>query len=150
MRPDDLPDTSGRKSPRQLSYRERSNSHQYEAGPTGTPSGSRGECGDGRHHAHRGRCEAYVKQEQADRPGGKGVLIALEQGRSNPNLATLARIGDAFGVPVTRLVDMSGERSVQISGPGGPVVWHGPPPAAPGPSWARRIRRGRWNCDGGR
>src|SRR5260370_6464081 len=31
----------------------------------------------------------------------KGVLVALEQGRSNPNLATLARIGDAFGVPVT-------------------------------------------------
>src|SRR6185369_16791929 len=33
----------------------------------------------------------------------KGVLVALEQGRSNPNLATLARIGDAFGVPVTLL-----------------------------------------------
>ena len=30
----------------------------------------------------------------------KGVLVALEQGRSNPNLATLARIGDAFGVPL--------------------------------------------------
>src|SRR5215831_15184930 len=36
----------------------------------------------------------------------KGVLVALEQGRSNPNLATLARIGDAFGVPVTLLVDL--------------------------------------------
>src|SRR6478752_643005 len=34
----------------------------------------------------------------------KGVLVALEQGRSNPNLATLARIGDAFGVPVPLLV----------------------------------------------
>ena len=54
------------------------------------------------------------------------MLVALEQGRSSPNLATLARIGDAFGVPVTRLVDMSGEPSVQISGPGGRVLWHGP------------------------
>src|SRR6266852_5093195 len=47
----------------------------------------------------------------------KGVLVALEQGRSNPNLATLARIGDAFGVPVTLLVDVGGEPTVQISSP---------------------------------
>jgi transcriptional regulator with XRE-family HTH domain len=45
----------------------------------------------------------------------KGVLVAIEQARSNPNLATLARISDAFGVPVTRLVDTSGEPGVTIS-----------------------------------
>lgn len=57
----------------------------------------------------------------------KGVLVALEQGRSNPNLATLARIGDAFGVPVTRLVDVSGEPIVHISATGsGRVLWRGP------------------------
>src|ERR1700759_5531188 len=57
----------------------------------------------------------------------KGVLVALEQGRSNPNLATLARIGDAFGGPVTRLVDVSGEPAVQISAPdSGRVLWRGP------------------------
>ena len=57
----------------------------------------------------------------------KGVLVALEQGRSNPNLATLARISDAFGVPVTRLVDVSGEPAVQVSGPGGGrLLWRGP------------------------
>lgn len=56
----------------------------------------------------------------------KGVLVALEQGRSNPNLATLAKISDAFGVPVTRLVDMRGEPAVQVSGPdGGRVLWRG-------------------------
>jgi transcriptional regulator with XRE-family HTH domain len=54
----------------------------------------------------------------------KGVLVALEQGRSNPNLATLARISDAFGVPVTRLVDVTGEPAVQISHPGaGRILW---------------------------
>jgi transcriptional regulator with XRE-family HTH domain len=57
----------------------------------------------------------------------KGVLVALEQGRSNPNLATLARIGDAFGVPVTRLVDVSGEPTVHITATGsGRVLWRGP------------------------
>jgi transcriptional regulator with XRE-family HTH domain len=45
----------------------------------------------------------------------KGVLVAIEQAKSNPNLATLARIGDAFGVPVTRLVETSGEPGVTIT-----------------------------------
>jgi transcriptional regulator with XRE-family HTH domain len=57
----------------------------------------------------------------------KGVLVALEQGRSNPNLATLARIGDAFGVPVTLLVDVDGEPAVRISSPDASrVLWRGP------------------------
>jgi transcriptional regulator with XRE-family HTH domain len=57
----------------------------------------------------------------------KGVLVALEQGRSNPNLATLARIGDAFGVPVTLLVDVGGEPPVRIGSPDAArVLWRGP------------------------
>src|SRR5229473_2961002 len=55
----------------------------------------------------------------------KGVLVALEQGRSNPNLATLARLGDAFGVPVTLLVDVSTEPAVRL-GDTSRVLWHGP------------------------
>jgi transcriptional regulator with XRE-family HTH domain len=55
----------------------------------------------------------------------KGVLVALEQGRSNPNLATLARLGDAFGVPVTLLVDVSAEPEVRL-GDTSRVLWHGP------------------------
>jgi transcriptional regulator with XRE-family HTH domain len=47
----------------------------------------------------------------------KGVLVAIEQAKSNPNLATLARISDAFGVPVTRLVEVSGGPAVAITGP---------------------------------
>lgn len=47
----------------------------------------------------------------------KGVLVAIEQAKSNPNLATLARISDAFGVPVTRLLETSGEPTVAITGP---------------------------------
>src|ERR1700685_3669229 len=57
----------------------------------------------------------------------KGVLVALEQGRSNPNLATLARISDAFGVPVTQLVDVGGGPAVRISSPDDArVLWRGP------------------------
>ena len=46
----------------------------------------------------------------------KGVLVSLEQGRANPNLATLARVGDAFGVPITRLLEVTTESSVRVSG----------------------------------
>jgi transcriptional regulator with XRE-family HTH domain len=78
----------------------------------------------------------------------KGVLVALEQGRSNPNLATLARISDAFGVPVTRLVDVSGEPTVQISEPdSGRVLWRGSSGGsgtilgATDPPWATELWR---------
>ncbi|HEY6311014.1 MAG TPA: XRE family transcriptional regulator [Streptosporangiaceae bacterium] len=78
----------------------------------------------------------------------KGVLVALEQGRSNPNLATLARIGDAFGVPVTQLVDVGGEPSVRISSPDASrVLWRGPAGgtgtiiAATDPPWAVELWR---------
>ena len=55
------------------------------------------------------------------------MLVALEQGRSNPNLATLARISDAFGVPVTLLVDVGGEPAVRISSQDASrVLWRGP------------------------
>jgi transcriptional regulator with XRE-family HTH domain len=78
----------------------------------------------------------------------KGVLVALEQGRSNPNLATLARIGDAFGVPVTQLVDVSGEPVVRISSPDASrVLWRGPSGGtgtiigATDPPWAVELWR---------
>ena len=78
----------------------------------------------------------------------KGVLVALEQGRSNPNLATLARIGDAFGVPVTLLVDLGGEPAVQISSPDASrVLWRGPSGGtgtiigATDPPWAVELWR---------
>jgi len=78
----------------------------------------------------------------------KGVLVTLEQGRSNPNLATLARIGDAFGVPVTLLVDVGGEPAVRISSPDDSrVLWRGPSGGtgtilgATDPPWAVELWR---------
>jgi transcriptional regulator with XRE-family HTH domain len=78
----------------------------------------------------------------------KGVLVALEQGRSNPNLATLARISDAFGVPVTQLVDVGGEPAVRVSSPDASrVLWRGPSGGtgviigATDPPWAVELWR---------
>jgi transcriptional regulator with XRE-family HTH domain len=83
----------------------------------------------------------------ASRSGvSKGVLVALEQGRSNPNLATLARISDAFGVPVTRLVEISDEPAVRVGGPDAArVLWQGPAGgtgtiiSATEPPWATEL-----------
>jgi transcriptional regulator with XRE-family HTH domain len=80
----------------------------------------------------------------------KGVLVAVEQGRSNPNLATLARIGDAFGVPVTRLLEGADEAVVRVSGPDAArVLWRGEHGgtgtiiAATPPPWAAELWRWR-------
>jgi len=74
------------------------------------------------------------------------VLVALEQGRSNPNLATLAKVADTFGVPLTRLVERPAEPGVQISGPAeARVLWRGPAGgsgtilAATEPPWAAEL-----------
>jgi transcriptional regulator with XRE-family HTH domain len=84
----------------------------------------------------------------------KGVLVAVEQGRSNPNLATLARISDAFGVPVTRLVEISDEPAVRVSGPGSArVLWRGPAGGtgtivgSTDPPWAAELWR--WQLEPG-
>jgi transcriptional regulator with XRE-family HTH domain len=84
----------------------------------------------------------------------KGVLVALEQGRSNPNLATLARIADAFGVPVTSLLDVSDEPVVRITGPEHTrTLWHGEDGgtgtiiAATEPPWA--VELWRWTVHSG-
>jgi len=84
----------------------------------------------------------------------KGVLVAVEQGRSNPNLATLARIGDAFGVPVTRLLEGAEESVIKISSEADArVLWTGSAGgtgtiiAATPPPWAAELWR--WQLEPG-
>jgi transcriptional regulator with XRE-family HTH domain len=71
---------------------------------------------------------AWSLDQLAGRAGvSKGVLVALEQGRGNPNLATLLRIADALGVSLTRLVQVEEEPPVRMFPPDRQVtLWHGP------------------------
>jgi transcriptional regulator with XRE-family HTH domain len=57
----------------------------------------------------------------------KGVLVALEQARGNPNLSTLIRVADTLGVPLTRLVQVEEEPPIQLFPASRHVVlWNGP------------------------
>lgn len=57
----------------------------------------------------------------------KGVLVALERSRANPNLGTLIRISEALGVPLTRLVQVEEEPPVALFPANRQVVlWRGP------------------------
>ena len=73
--------------------------------------------------AHRG----WSLEALASRSGvSKGALVALEAGRGNPGLATLVRLGDALGLPLTRLVEVESDPAVRVTAPGeGSVLWQG-------------------------
>jgi len=44
----------------------------------------------------------------------KGMLAQIEQGRTNPSIATLCRIATALGVPVPRLVELAELPAVRV------------------------------------
>ncbi|GLW06063.1 transcriptional regulator [Microtetraspora sp. NBRC 13810] len=61
--------------------------------------------------AHRG----MTLDELAARSGvSRGMLVQVEQGRTNPSVTTLARIGDALGVTVARLVEVADTPVVRV------------------------------------
>jgi transcriptional regulator with XRE-family HTH domain len=123
-----------------------------QPGPAREPDGAR----PSTHYRRTGRAVQTLRtgwslDQLTARSGvSKGVLVALEHGRSNPNLATLAGIADAFGVPVTRLIDVTDEPGVRITGPTeakvlwkGPAGGHGEIIAATEPPWAAELWRWR-------
>ena len=58
----------------------------------------------------------------------KGMLIAIEQARSNPSVATLCRISDAFGIALARLVEVSESPAIRVVPPDRAVpLWQGKP-----------------------
>jgi transcriptional regulator with XRE-family HTH domain len=57
----------------------------------------------------------------------KGALVALENASANPNLATLVRLADALGVPVSDLLGQPGTTAVRVvDAAGSEPLWHGP------------------------
>jgi len=57
----------------------------------------------------------------------KGVVVQIEQARSNPNIATLCRLASALGVAVVDLLTEDPGATIQvIRAADVPVLWHGP------------------------
>jgi len=56
----------------------------------------------------------------------KGMLVQIEQSRTNPSIGTLCRIADAFGVTLAQLVELSDGATVRIVEPDEVVqLWTG-------------------------
>jgi transcriptional regulator with XRE-family HTH domain len=67
--------------------------------------------------------------ELAGRSGvSKGMVVQIEGTKTNPSVGTLARIADAFGVTVARLLEPpASERAVHIvDAADAPLLWQGP------------------------
>lgn len=65
--------------------------------------------------------------ELAGRSGvSKGMVVAIEAGRTNPSVGTLCRLADAFGVNIADLLEVSESRRVKItSAENAAVLWQG-------------------------
>lgn len=56
----------------------------------------------------------------------KGVLVALEQGTANPNLSTLLRVSEAFGLTLAALVQVDQDPPLRMLPADRQVaLWHG-------------------------
>ena len=44
----------------------------------------------------------------------KGMLVQIEQARTNPSIATLCRVAEAFGVSLAQLVELSAASTVRV------------------------------------
>jgi transcriptional regulator with XRE-family HTH domain len=67
-------------------------------------------------NTRRLRTEREWSLEQlATRAGvSKGMLVQIEQARTNPSMGTLCRIADAYGVTLAQLVELSDASSVRV------------------------------------
>ena len=74
------------------------------------------------------RSRGLSADQLAARAGvSKGSLVALENAAGNPNLATLVRLADALGVPVTQLIGEPPGPPVRVyDAAQAPPLWHGP------------------------
>lgn len=56
----------------------------------------------------------------------KGMLVQIEQARTNPSIATLCRLADAFGVTLAELVELDVATTVRVVDPAEVVrLWEG-------------------------
>lgn len=69
----------------------------------------------------------WTLDQLAARSGvSKGMLVQIEQARTNPSIGTLCRVADAFGVTLAQLVELSDGATVRVVEPGDVVrLWSG-------------------------
>lgn len=69
----------------------------------------------------------WTLDQLAARSGvSKGMLVQIEQARTNPSIATLCRIADAFGATLAQLVELSDGSLVRVVHPSEVVrLWTG-------------------------
>jgi len=69
----------------------------------------------------------WTLDQLARRSGvSRRMLVSIEQGSANPSIATLLRIGDAFGIGLPALVDLGRSPGLRVTRAGAaPVLWHG-------------------------
>jgi transcriptional regulator with XRE-family HTH domain len=70
----------------------------------------------------------WTLDELAERSGvSRRMLVNVEQGRTNPSIATLLRISDVLGVGLPSLVDVAQPPALRVTRSGqAPVLWRGP------------------------
>lgn len=70
----------------------------------------------------------WTLDETAERSGvSRRMLVNIEQGSTNPSIATLLRISDALGVGLPILVDVDRPAALRVTRSGhAPVLWRGP------------------------
>ena len=73
--------------------------------------------------------QGWTLDELAGRSGvSKGMLVQIEQNRTNPSIGTLCRVAEAFGVSLAALVELGQAPAVRIVAPDQAAeLWHGKP-----------------------
>ena len=66
-------------------------------------------------------------EQLAQRSGvSKGMLVQIEQGRTNPSIATLCRVANALGIAVARFVEVGEATTIRlVRAAEAPVLWRG-------------------------
>jgi transcriptional regulator with XRE-family HTH domain len=91
----------------------------------------------------------------AQRAGiSKGMLVQIEQARTNPSIATLCRLADAFGVTLAQLVELDDGASVRVVRPDEVVrLWSGDAGSAgdllAGTDRSEHVELWRWHLAAG-
>ena len=73
------------------------------------------------------RRRGFSLEQLAQRSGvSKGMLVQIEQGRTNPSIATLCRVANALGVAVARFVEVGEAPTLRlVRAAEAPVLWRG-------------------------